>query len=275
MSLVKKYDGISKSSFQISGMLLYILIFPLLIATFFALIALNIGSFIANLTAYAVYFLGIKVAKQGFVNERKYKESNLTLAPKTPLKLYGAVILGAGSFVASLFCIGESLLSSIILSMATIVGFILYYGSDPRLDKIDGEKSKVITDAIEVIDEVKQRLNELEKINYSFYNNDIKKSLIIIISDIKEIVSKIENDPKLLQKARKLFKVYLTRVTNISKELSLEEDIDESIENRYLGLLEELKSSIVKQKELIVKNDLTGLDIQIEALQKQIKQEGV
>ena len=276
MSLVKKYDGtISKADFQISGMLLYILIFPLLIATFFALISLNIGSFIANLTAYIIYFIGIKVAKQGFLNEKKYKASNLTLAPKTKLKLYGALILGLGSFIASLFCIGESLFSSILLSLATVVGFILYYGLDPFVDKIDGEKSYVITDAIEVINEVKQKLNELEKINYSFYNNDIKKSLIIIISDIKDIVSKIEDDPDLLQKARKLFKVYLTRVTDITKELSLEQNLDEAIENRYLGLLNELKVSIVHQKELIVENDLTALDIQIEALQKQIKQEGV
>jgi len=275
MSIVKKYTPIAQTNFQISGMLLYILIFPLLIATFFALLSLNISSFIANLTAYAIYFIGIKVAKQGFLNEKKYKSSNLTLAPKKKLKLYGALILGSGSFTASLFCIGESLISSIVLTLATVVGFILYYGLDPYIDKINGEKSKVITDAIEVINEVKQKLNELEKINYSFYHNDIKKSLIIIISDIKEIVLKIEDDPDLLQKARKLFKVYLTRVTDISKELSLEKNLDKTIENRYLELLNELKISIVKQKELIVQKDLTGLDIQIEALQKQIKQEGV
>jgi len=129
-----------------------------------------------------------------------------------------------------------------------------------------------------VIEEVKIKLNELEKINYSFYNKDIKESFNIIIKEVEDLVKQVEDDPKILSKVRKFFKVYLTRVVEISGEFSKYKKAgktDKEIEDRFVWLLKELKDTITEQKRLLEKKDLTGLDIQIEALTKQLKDEGV
>jgi 5-bromo-4-chloroindolyl phosphate hydrolysis protein len=274
--IAKRYDGeIPTINVTLRGMMLYVLIFPLLVATFFSLASGDVKKFVLNLTAYVIYFVGIKVAKKGFEEEKKYNSSKLSLAPKKKYKMMASLILGGGTFLASMFCVDNSLMSSIMLALATSVGFIFYYGLDPSEDKVDGTLSKVVQDAIEVIDEVKVKLSELEKINNKFYSKEIKESFNIIIDEVEELVKKVENDPKILTKVRKFFKIYLSRVVEISSEFSKYDKIDEDIENRFVYLLSELKDTIKEQKRLLEKKDLTGLDIQIEALTKQLKNEGV
>ena len=274
--IAKRYDGeLPTINITLKGMMLYILIFPLLVATFFSLASGDVKRFVFNLSAYVIYFIGIKVAKKGFEEEKKYNSSKLSLAPKKKYKLMGAVILGLGSFVASLFCVENSFISSVMLALATSAGFIFYYGLDPSVDKVDTTLSKVVQDAIKVIEEVKTKLKELEKINYKFNNKEIKENFSTIIKDVEGLVDKVEDDPKILTKVRKFFKIYLARVVEISKEFSKYDDIDKSVEDRFVWLLKDLKDTITEQKRLLEKKDLTGLDIQIEALSKQLKDEGV
>ena len=272
--LAKRYDGETPSiNLKIKGLMLSFLTFPLLIAVFFALASGDVRKLVFNLVAYLIYFFGIRLAKKGFEEEKKYKESKLAFAPKKKYKMLGALTLGVGTFVASLFCVDNSLVSSIILSIATIIGFIFYYGLDPSEDKVDTTMSKSLQDAIEVINEVKQKLNELKKIKY--FDKNIQEDFTIIISEISDMVNKVEDEPNLLSKVRKFFKVYLSRVVEISSEYAKYKDIDKDVEERYKWLLKDLKNTIVEQKKLLEKKDLEGLDIQIESLSKQLKNEGV
>jgi len=274
--IAKRYDGeVPSINVNLRGMMLYILIFPLLVATFFSLASGDVKKFVFNLSAYVIYFIGIKVAKKGFEEEKKYHSSKLALAPKKKYKMMAAFILGGGSFVASMFCVENSFVTSIMLAVATSVGFIFYYGLDPSEDKVDTTLSKVVQDAMEVIEEVKNRLKELEKINYKIYNKEIQESFNIIIDEVEELVKKVEDDPKILTKVRKFFKIYLARVVEISSEFSKYKTVDQEIEDRFVWLLKELKDTITEQKRLLEKKDLSGLDIQIEALTKQLKDEGV
>ena len=270
----KRYSG-EKESIIISGMLLYILIFPILLATFFALVRGDVREFLLNLFAYIILFSGVKIAKKGFLNEKKYNSSKLSLAPKHRYKLLGSIVLGVGSFFTSYFCVQNSLLTSIMLSLATTVGFLFYYGLDPSKDKVNSNLPQVTKDAIEVIEEVKGKLNELEKISYNLFDKNIKESLNIIIEEIEDLVTKVENDPKILSKVRKFFKVYLKRVVFITKEFTKLKPEDKNLQRDYQWMLEELKNTITEQKRLLEKKDLVGLEIQIEALSKQLKEEGV
>ena len=225
----KRYSG-EKESIMISGMLLYILIFPILLATFFALVRGDVREFLLNLFAYIILFSGVKIAKKGFLNEKKYNSSKLSLAPKHRYKLLGSIVLGVGSFFTSYFCVQNSLLTSIMLSLATTVGFLFYYGLDPSKDKVNSNLPQVTKDAIEVIEEVKGKLNELEKISYNLFDKNIKESLNIIIEEIEDLVTKVENDPKILSKVRKFFKVYLKRVVFITKEFANLKPEDKNIQ---------------------------------------------
>jgi len=272
----KRYKGDSQnSSVTISGMFLYFLIFPFLLATFFSLISGDVREFILNLVAYLILFSGVKVAKKGFLNEKKYNSSKLSLAPKHRYKLLGSLILGVGAGFASYFCVGNSFFVTMMLSLATTIGFIFYYGLDPLKDKVDSSLEGIARDTVEVIEEVKEKLSELEKINYNSFNKNIKDNLNIIITEIEELVHKVEDEPKLLSKVRKFFKVYLKRVVEITENFSKYGIETDEIEKNYEMMLKELKNTIVEQKNLLKTKDLTGLDIQIEALTKQLKTEGV
>ena len=274
ISKVKKYDGKPPNSIMISGMFLYILIFPLLMATFFALTQGDIKNFFFNLLSYVIYFVGIKLAKRGFKQEKEYKEKVLTFAPKIKYKFISSIVLGVGTFFASLFCVNNSLITSIVLAIATSFGFVFYYGLDPTKDKVDGEFRKILVDTIKIIDEVKRKLSKLEEIKYSVEDENIRQNINLIIEEIRVLVEKVEDNPKLLSKVRKFFKVYLSRVVEISEEYSKLINNTEEMKDRYKWLLEDLRNTIAEQKRMIEKKDLTGLEVQIEALSKQLREEG-
>ncbi len=274
-SKVKKYKGKAPNSILWSGMFLYILIFPLLMATFFALVRGDVKKFFFNLISYSIYFIGIKLAKKGFEQEREYKEKKLTFAPKIKYKLFASIVIGSGTFTASFFCVNNSLIASIVLSIATSVGFIFYYGFDPSVDKVNGELHKILEDTIKIIDEVKRKLSKLEEIKYSVEDENIRQNINIIIEEIKVLVQKVEDNPKLLSKVRKFFKVYLSRVVEISEEYSQLINTTQEMKDKYRWLLEDLQNTIIEQKKILETKDLIGLEVQIEALSKQLKEEGV
>ena len=61
--VARKYDGqIPTINVTLKGMMLYFLIFPLLVATFFSLATGDVKKFTLNLIAYVIYFFGIKIA---------------------------------------------------------------------------------------------------------------------------------------------------------------------------------------------------------------------
>ncbi len=274
-SKVKRYKGKAPNSILWSGMFLYILIFPLLMATFFALVRGDVKKFFFNLISYSIYFIGIKLAKKGFEQEREYKEKKLTFAPKIKYKFLASIVIGVGTFTASFFCVNNSLIASIVLSIATSVGFIFYYGFDPSVDKVNGELHKILEDTIKIIDEVKRKLSKLEEIKYSVEDENIRQNINIIIEEIKVLVQKVEDNPKLLSKVRKFFKVYLSRVVEISEEYSQLINTTQEVKDKYRWLLEDLQNTIIEQKKILETKDLIGLEVQIEALSKQLKEEGV
>ncbi len=279
MSKAKRYTPGEKTVTPLTGLLLYLLPVPLLFAIIFSFFSANGVAVIKYAVGYALFLFAASVAKKGFAFERRYRNSALAKAPRFPYKTAGAILLAGATFYTSLFCTSNSLLMSLIAGASALLGFYLFYGFDPREDKVGHLRVGVrAEDVIAITDDAKKRIAALEAFKKDIPSKETRKHLNEIIQSTEEIIKNIETDPNDLDKARKFFKIYLDRTYKISDEFVThvrKENLTEEIQQNYDNLLIALKKTIVEQKEKLESEDLTALDIQIEALTKQLNQEGV
>jgi len=281
MALAKRYDPTAdgKKPFFIKGVLLYILALPLILGLFFALIAGKTTAILTLAIATALYLLGATIARKGFLAEREYNKSILAKAPKLKYKTVSAIVLALATFYTSLFAAHNSLILSIVLGVFFIIGFYLYYGFDPVEDKV-GELGIGVTaeEVIEITGRAKKSVDHLKKIRQRVKDPEVEMMIDSVVKETEDVINAIEKDPNDLSKARKFFNVYLYRTEQISKEYlkNLEnENIDETLRKNFKELLQSVTKTIHEQKARLDEDDVTRLDIQIEALNKQLKNEGV
>ncbi len=281
MAKAKRYEpnAQSKKPFFIKGILLYILPLPILFALFFALLGGNFSGIIVNGISYALFLLTATVARRGFIAQREYEESILAQAPKIKYKSIASILIAISVFFTSNFATSNDLFLSTLLALVSFIGFYLYYGLDPRVDKV-GELNIGVNaqDVIKITDQAKKRVQEIKRLKTVINDIEVDKRLNSIIKETSEIIISVQENPNDLSRARKFFNVYLHRTEKISQEYAnnlKNKNIDEKMRKNYLHLLETVEATIQSQKERLNEDDITRLDIQIEALTKQLKNEGV
>jgi 5-bromo-4-chloroindolyl phosphate hydrolysis protein len=281
MGLAKRYtpDKSDKKLFFIKGILLYILSIPLILALFFALLSGKTASILTLSVATVLTLLGATIARRGFLAEREYNKSILAKAPKLKYKTVSAIILAFATFYTSFFTTHNGLILSIVLALFFLIGFYLYYGFDPTKDKV-GELGIGVTaeEVIEITGRAKKSIAQLKNIRRRVKDPEVEKMIDSVVRETEDVIAAIEKDPNDLSKARKFFNVYLYRTEQISSEYlkNLENgNIDGTLRNNFKELLKSVTETIHQQKARLDEDDVTRLDIQIEALNKQLKNEGV
>jgi 5-bromo-4-chloroindolyl phosphate hydrolysis protein len=279
MSKAKRYTTNKKTSLSLKGLLLYILPAPIMITAIFAFLNGEVSAIINNSIALVLFLITATLAKRGFKQEKDYHDSALTKAPSLPYKFTAALTLSIATFYTSYSCTDNSLFLSIILGIAALIGFYLYYGFDPREDKIGNLPVGVnADDLIEITQEARTKIHNLNNLKKELKNFESKEYLQSIIMETQEIITSVEENPEDLSKSRKFFKIYLSRTEDITQEFveNLHKNsIDEMMTDNYNRLLKSVQETIKAQKAKLDDDDILNLDVQIEALTKQINHEGV
>jgi 5-bromo-4-chloroindolyl phosphate hydrolysis protein len=281
MSKAKRYSKNSdnRMSFSIKGILLFLLPAPILLTSFLALLSGDVKGIITNSIAFALFLLAAYVARKGFEIEKVYNNSPIAKAPKLPYKFTSAIILSIATFFASYFATENSMMLSAILAGAAFLGFILYYGFDPREDKLGDLRVGISAEeVIDITSRAKKSIQKLTQYSEKVKSDGVREKIQSIIKETKDVIKSVEESPNDLSRARKFFNVYLHRSEKITQEYieNLKNgNIDEKMQNNYIQLLDTVITTIHQQKEKLNQDDITRLDVQIEALTKQIKHEGV
>ena len=277
MSKAKRYTPSKKSSPK--ALLLYLLPFPIMISAIVAFLAGNAGAIVSTVIALLLYALTIALAKRGFTQEQTYHDNTLSKAPSLPYKFTAALSLAIATFYTSYALTKNDTFLSLLLALASFVGFFLYYGFDPKEDKLTNLPVGVnADDLIEITHNARARIKTLKTLKTSLVNFESKEHLQDIILQTEDIIQAVEESPGDLTRARKFFKIYLARTEAISAEFVTNLDknnIDDTMTDNYNTLLKSVKETIKAQKEKLNDDDILRLDVQIEALNKQINHEGV
>ncbi len=259
----------------IKGTLLFLMPMPVLIGAVIHLVKGNIFSSLTAGALFAGFMVAATVARHGFKLESKFKQKKLAKAPGTPFKSVAAIILAITTGLTAFFLSDYSFLASILIGFATLAGFYLAYGMDPRRDKTGNISLGVSADEVfEALEAAEIKIATIETARKNISNIAFDQHLKRIIEKARGILALIEEDPKDLTRARKFLKVYLdgtARVTESYAKTHGRDATTEVLDSNFQEVLDSIEKTFDEQHKQLLENDQFDLDVKIEVLKTQLK----
>jgi len=273
MAKAKPYKPSISATTPKKGILLYLFLIPLSFAVILALLQTNIYSFLLNSMAFALFFITAKVSTKGFEQEAEYLSSTLTKAPKIPYKTIAGFLLGGSTFFTAWVAGGKPFMSALFLGTIGTIGYYLYYGFDPKKDKLENLGDVSAEFVLETINEAKRKLANIEMHMDEIKDRVLFEKLNIAVGKAKDILETIQNDPKDIRVSRKFLIVYIEGVHKVTNSyISMDEDeINRETKEKLYTLMEELDSRFDKELDRLKNNNQFDLDVHIDVLKEQIK----
>jgi 5-bromo-4-chloroindolyl phosphate hydrolysis protein len=277
-SRAKRYSPFNskkKSTFSRgkSGNFLYVFLAPIFLATFLALLAQDISGFIKNIISFGLFLITAKLNSIALEKEYDYHSKVLTKAPKVPLKGISALLLGISTLYTSWIAGGDSMVMGIFLGIIATIGYFLYYGFDPRDDKLENIGDISAEFVLRTLAEARAKLSSIETDISMIKDKNLNTKLHVALQKAYEVLSTIEKDPKDLRVARKFIIVYIDGIKKVTKSYTdmVEEEITVETKLKLSNLLTDVEDRFEKEIIRLKKNNQFDLDVHIDVLQEQIK----
>ncbi|MBU1668401.1 5-bromo-4-chloroindolyl phosphate hydrolysis family protein [bacterium] len=275
MSKATRYDPTTKGKrpFKLKrGNFLYIFLAPLFLAVILALLARDIAAFVLNIIAFGLFFATAKLNTLSLSKEYEYHSTTLTKAPK-PYKTMTAGLLGLSTLYTAWIAGGESLITGLFLGAIATIGYFLYYGFDPKHDKLDNIGDISAEFVIETLAEAREKLTVIEEKIRHIKEHELHSKLRIATDKAYEILNNIEADPKDLRVARKFIIVYIDGIKKVTQSYTdmEESEITNDTKNKFSMLLSDVETRFDKEILRLKKNNQFDLDVHIDVLKEQIK----
>jgi len=274
MSKAKRYNP-TKTDAQIikKGSLLYFFLFPLFLSVVIALFGKHYSAFLINSVAFLLFFGVIFLSKIGFAQEMDYKKAKLTKAPKVPYKQLSAYLLGVSTLFSAYIAGGVALIDSLIMSGISILGYWLYYGFDPKKDKLENFGDISADVVLETLGEAQDKIADIKRDISTMSDTLLKDKIEMALERADIILVAITEKPQDIRKARKFLIVYIDGIANVTSSYnSLDEsDISQDTRNRLLELMEDVEIKFKAELERLKANSQFDLDVNIDLLKEQIR----
>jgi len=274
MASAKRYTPKETAKVSITkGILLYFFTLPLFLSVIIALFQTNIKAFTLNTVGFLLYLGVLTLAKKGFLQEAAYQASTFAKAPKIPYKSIAGFLLGGVTFYSAYLSGSAPLFKSLFLSVIATIGYFLYYGSDPKADKLENLGDISADFVLNTIKEAQGKLNtirtHMEKIHDPILHQKLSDALI----QAESILKTIEEDPKDIRVARKFLIVYIDGIAKVTESYTEMEEtqIDNSTKARLHSLMDDVQTRFEKEIERLQSNNQFDLDVHIDTLKAQIK----
>ena len=273
MSKAKKYNPTNISLKSKKGTLLYLFLIPLFLAVILALLQMNIKLFLLNSVMFGLFFLVLKLSTIGFRQELEYINTTFTKAPKVPYKTIAAFLLGGSTFLSAWVLAEKAFISSLFLGGIAVLGYYLYYGFDPKEDKLENLGDISAEFVLETMHEAKSKLANIEEHMDQVKDTLLTSKLKIAVKKADNILEVIEKDPKDIRVARKFLIVYIDGVAKVMDSyVAMDEvDIKHETKEKLYGLMDDLNIRFDKELVRLKNNNQFDLDVHIDVLKDQIK----
>ncbi len=244
----------------------------------FAIKALSRGEsfyFMVSLAIFAAFVAAFILLRRGIALERIYNNATHAKAPQYPLKnIAGSLLAGASTLSALLG--GYPLLSSLMLGGAVMLGWYLYFGPDPRNDKIEGyDNSKSAERIMKLLVQADEDISAIKKSASRSQSTLIQTSMLQMAEAFEKIVKHIENEPDDYERARKYLVSYLGELRSMSETyIRLEErGRSEEMRDSFLDTIDSSIDKLDRQYERLLDEDMVGLDVKLSVMKKRLENE--
>lgn len=260
------------------GLWLFILPIPLLLAAVVALARGEFASLVANASGFALFMLAGVWTRRGLLAAQPTKEHKHIQNIRIPLKNLGAATLVLATTFTAFFAAQHTVTISIVFGLVALLAFHLLYRLEPW-PRRQAEFSFGVNpeEAAKTLDQAEQRILAIEKASRDIGNLELKDRLQRISGRARKILQLIEDNPRDLRRARKFLTVYLEGTQKVTEGYAQTHQMTDSreLEHSFRNVLITIEEVFAQQQQHLLENNVMDLDVQIEVLAKQLKQEGI
>ncbi len=258
------------------GILLYIMPIPIFIAAIIALLKGDFSNTLLTAASFGGFMLSAVIARRGFKQENEYKIKHIARAPRLPFKTVAATLLSITTAATAFLLAEYKLLSSILIGFVTLLAFYLYYGLDPRKNRMGnrwfaGSQEELFA----ALEAAEAKISAIENAQKDIKNVELERHLKRIVHKARKLLKTIADDPNDLPRSRKFLKVYLDGTREVAESYAKTHKKDAtnaSLDDNFQNALELIERTFDEQYNKLLQNDQFDLDVKIRVLKAQLKQ---
>ena len=257
----------------------------LFLATLFMFLAAIIELFAGNLiqmlwemAAFVLMFLSAFLLRGGILAHEAYNMRKVARPPAIPRKLFASITAGAGVFIASWQGWGQGMFEALGLGGLAGASLLFSFGLDPMKKKgMEGMNEFEQQRVAKAVEKAEKLVTEMIDAAGRFGDRPLKRRVEKLAHAARDMFRTIENDPRDLTQSRKFLTVYLKGARDATIKFADLYQHNRNTEARadYEALLGDLETSFQEKREVLLLDDRTDLDVEIEVLRDRLKQEGL
>lgn len=275
-----RFRGRAAAAVDVRALLMFVWPTPLLLA---ALGAIGAGAPFRTallMTAYAGLMLGAWLLREGQRAEAAYHARAIARAPAFPRKLFAAGLAGAGVALASWLTAGGigQAFGAVMFGLLTVGAHVAAFGIDPmRAKGVSESLARAELDRVAgALEQAETRLKSIEALAHAMRDREIDARVDRLNATVRDMIRMVEKDPRDLGRARRYLGVYLTGAEEATRKYAENRErlSDPELRTEYLDLLGDLEASFGRGKDMLLVDDRTDLEVEIEVLRERLGQEG-
>lgn len=265
------------ASESVAILLLYPAALPLLFSAIQELIAGAPQSAAVELLALCLIWGGVKLARDGLMAARAFEASTFAKPPAIPRKLFGALAIGSGVALAAAMSWPLGLPSGTAMGGLAAALLLFNIGFDPRRAKGSAHANFEHTRAANALAEAEALLIALGRAANTTRDQQIRRLIDNFTASVRAVMQAVEEDPSDLAYARKYLGLYIKGARDATQRYAelAQHQVTPETRSRYISLIEDLDSQFQAKRLMLLENNRSALDIEIDVLRHRLAQDGV
>ena len=256
---------------------LFVLPLPAAAAALVALVQGRLGLLVGDVLGYGLMLGGALLVRRER-GDGAAASGGHAPPQRGPAKPAGAGLIAVGSGVTAWLGAGYHPAIGVAFALVTLLGFHFVYGLDlagmqpfrrrPRGLGDSGEASlRHAADAIAAIEQARQQIRQPE----------LSSRLAGIAALARQVLQRVQDDPRDLWRARRFLNVYLEGVQRVVEGYAKTHGqvAAPELDQRFRHALETVEAAFREQHQVLLERDVEDLDVQIEVLTRQLEREGI
>ncbi len=260
---------------NLQGYLLYLLPSPLIIKLVVSLFAVNIPKLAFTAAALFFFYSGAHLTRTTLLR-LKNQPANRQHKVKDN-RMWGGIYTAVGVLIL-MFMMRRPFLMTVVMTSSAFIGYYLCYGFSTPKQQPSVDYSAMPKATQDAIQGAYQDLETIEELGDQLNLNDDKQlaeTLEKVIDQSYVIMDLLVESPKDAGRARRFLNVYINRIKEILQQyitLSKHGNVDH-LRERLVTTLNEVEVAFREKKSQLLDDDMLTLDVQLEVLDEQIKNE--
>ena len=252
--------------------LMFLLPFPYLATAFLQ----PVTGLALDLAAAALLAGAAALTREGVRAQVAWEARAVARRPAIPRKGFAAALTAGGIFAGAFVPASGDWLSPLVLSLAAGALHVAAFGPDPFRDKgmegVDRAQSERVARAV---DEAERAIAAMREAILRAGERQLTERVDRFAVTARHLFRSVETDPRDLTAARRYLSVYLQGARDATVRFAdlYARTRDAQARADWIALMDDLDTRFAERTEVLMKNDRTDLDVEIEVLRERLATE--